>query len=260
MDSQERHDLKTNDLQEFFDNFGSFWKAWGNSILTVAAVIVIIFAGAKLYGDWTTSAREASWTDLAGATSPQSADMVAAEHGNPVVKALAFLKAGDLYLGQAGKPAVAEQRAMPVDGGEDPVKVQEQQLLDNAQARYQTVLSLNVPKVYKLNAQLGLASVAEGREQWDEARTLYEQVITEAGDSFASLKKLAQVKSDMLPGLAKPIVFGLDVDAQAEGMTIQSNDPTPAPALAPGTGTAPAPEAAPPGDDANIAAARWAMV
>lgn len=217
MESKEHHDLHGNDIQDFFENFGSFWKTWGNTLLTVIAVVVIIFAGTKLYRDWRANAQQAAWTDLAGATSPQAADMVASDHSNPAVKALAFLKAGDLYLQAAAKPAPAENRAMPVDAGAaDPVEAQRKQMLDSAETRYKTVLSLNAASLYQLNAQLGLASVAEGRKDWEQARTYYQQVIDEAGDKYAALKELATIKQGMLPNLESPIVFGPSADALAD--------------------------------------------
>lgn len=231
MDSQERHELKQNDLQDFLENFGGFWKKWGNTILTTIAVLIIIFAGSKLYNDWQYSAKESAWVDLAGATSPQSADMVANEHSNPTVQALAFLKAGDLFLAEASKPEPAEQRVLPVDGGGDPVEQERAQMLDNAASRYTTVLDLDVPLVYPLNAKLGLAAVAENREAWDEAAGLYQQVIDQAGDRHATLSALAKAKMDMLPQLKRPVVFGPDPDQQADPALTPALDSTPAPAM-----------------------------
>lgn len=219
MDSQERHDLKTNDLQDFIENFGDFWSKWGNTLLTVVAVIVIIFAGSKIYGDWTSQARETAWSDLAGASSPQAADMVASDHsGNTTVRILATLKAADLYLFQASKPEPAENRAKPIDEGGDPVQIDRNKMLDQAETRYKTVLQMDAPTIVKINANLGLASVEEGRANWDKAKTYYEAASTLAAGRFETLETLAKQKLELLPQLSRKVVFGPNVDQRAEGM------------------------------------------
>lgn len=227
MDSEERHDLKTNDLQDFFEHFGDFWSKWGNTLLTAVAVVVIVFAGSRIYSDWTAQAREAAWADLSGATSPQAADMVATDHsGHAMVRTLATLKAADFYLFEASLPAPAENRAAPVDGGADPVETERQALLDKAEARYKTVLKMDAPTIVRINAELGLASVAEGRQQWDQAGTHYDNAMKLAGDRYLTLKTLTQAKLDRLPQLSQNVVFGPSVDATAEGLgPVQPDSP-----------------------------------
>lgn len=219
MDSEERHDLKTNDLQDFIENFGDFWGKWGNTLLTAVAVVIIIFAGSRIYGDWTAQAREVAWTDLAGATSPQAADLVASDHsGNTTVRILATLKAADLYLYEASRPAPAENTAAPIDAGGDPIENQRKDMLEKAETRYNTVLQMDAPIIVQINAELGLASVSEGRQEWDLAKTHYENAAKLAGDRYVTLKTLTEQKLERLPQLSRNIVFGPSVDATAEGM------------------------------------------
>lgn len=217
MDSEHRHELKENDLQEFLENFGDFWKKYGNVILTVLAVVVIIYAGQRLWRDRAESARENAWTELAGATAPQAAERIAVDYSNPTVQAIAYLKAGDLYLAKGSMPDTASARAETLEG-ENPYEQQREQALQSAEGRYQQVQQLKVPKVYHLNAMLGLAAVAENRRNWQQAEQWYDQVLAAAGDQYVTLAELARAKKALLPQLQQKVVFAPDQEpGLAEG-------------------------------------------
>jgi len=71
------------------------------------------------------------------------------------------------------------------------------------------VLLLNVPRIYHANALLGLAAVAENRGNWDQADENYNRVIAL---SIPSLTAMARARQDMLPTLARPVVFAQPAD------------------------------------------------
>jgi len=199
MDSEHRHELKQNDLREFLENFGAFWEKHGTWILTVVAVVVVIWAGSTWWSNRQMQVRSSAWTALDGAASAPELDGVALDHSQPIVRALARLRAGDLYLDQAVHP----QRDLLSD---DDVR----QALDRAEQRYRDVLSLNVPPIYRANALLGLAAVAENRSQWDQAAASYELVM---GMDIPSLAAMARARKQMLPALARPVVFAASEQA-----------------------------------------------
>jgi hypothetical protein len=267
MDPQHQSEnLYENDLAEFLKNFGQFWNRHGNTILIVLIVVVLAFAGYRFFHFRTTTQHETAWSDLAFETSPDGFRAVGQSHRNPVVQSLAYLRAGDLFLSQAlspDRPVVNDP-----DADAPPPTHDRETLLRQAGESYQQAARIAPQPIFRLNALMGLASVAESQRQWDDARQVYQQVIDSAG-SFDAIAAQAQRRIALLPDLQSPVPFapdpprgtgmddggfGFEPPMMAPGLDITPGFPLELPPAAPGEGTpgeaTPAPPVEPPADPA----------
>jgi predicted negative regulator of RcsB-dependent stress response len=213
MDSEHRHELKENDLEQFLRNFKEWWGKHGNFLLVVILLAVLVFGGVRLYRGRLRDLHNQAWSDLANATSPEVYRQVVSEHDNPTVQALALLRAGDLQLQRATQPPQTdslgqtkpETTLSPAD---------RQAALEDATGLYQQVLQQDTaPPLIKLNARVGLASIAEARKQWDQARELWEAVKKDAGDTLPVIRAQAEGRLAMLDQLKSPVEFAPDKPA-----------------------------------------------
>lgn len=215
MDSKKRHELETNDLREFLDNFKDFWDKNGNSILITLIVVVGGYTAWNFYKKNKVEKVESAVMALSEATNGAYLMSVAEEH--PSVRHIAWQRAGDAYLEEA--------RAAAIKGEDGDVP----KLLDSAASAYQRVVDDedHAPE-FRINALLGLATTAEMRDKWDEAKGFYDRAYDLAGDQFVRLAVLAQTGRDGLDDLRHPIAFGPDLpDNPADlGLPMDPNDLT----------------------------------
>jgi len=217
MDSEHRHELKENDLADFLAHFGQWWAKHGTKLLTVVLVLAVAFTGKRWYDMRTVAAKENAWRDLAETTSPEGYRSVALTHPNAAVRALAYLRGADLLLANTAV-------------GDDSDLAETSQTLDSAALMYEQVINdRQTHLVYKLNAQLGLAAVAEGGRDWDAARQHYQSVIDQAGTQYTTIAKQAQARAAMLDRLEKPVVFGPE-ETEAAPPAAQDDSATTPPA------------------------------
>lgn len=199
MDSQDRHELKQNDLQEFLENFNEWWGKHGNTVLIVIATVVIVFAGYRIYTTRTAQIHDESWAELTAAVSPVSLDDVAERYArNPAIRDQAYLRAGDAYFLEAMPDMMEEKSAEHREAA-----------LEAAADRYQRVLDKSKQPVFRANALEGLANVAETREQWDKAADYWHQIIKLAErHHLHAFVHRAESRVNMIDTLRQPVVFG----------------------------------------------------
>jgi tetratricopeptide (TPR) repeat protein len=81
-------------------------------------------------------------------------------------------------------------------------------LLEQAQAVYQDIVQHYRDRVVPLGVALsGLATVAEQRGEWDEARRWYQAILDDARFDGTPYKSLAEKALAALPRLAEPVTF-----------------------------------------------------
>jgi tetratricopeptide (TPR) repeat protein len=234
MDTKHRHELEQNDLASFIVNFQAFWAKHGNKVLTVVLVVLAFFVVKRLLDQNRESQQEGSWADLATTSSPDGFAEVARKYEGTPVEAIAYLNAGDLLLRKAAIPE-APTTAPATQEADDPTRA-----LEQAESYYRKAQSAEaVSPIVKLNALLGLASVAESRGQIDEAKKLYQQVIDQAQD-FHSIRTQAEARLALADNLARPIVFGADEPRPSGSpgsflFDVENPTPTTRPATAPAT-------------------------
>ncbi|HEX7008822.1 MAG TPA: hypothetical protein VF184_02505 [Phycisphaeraceae bacterium] len=228
----EHDNLRENDLAEFLANFGEWWSKHWQHVLLAVLLIACVVLGVRLISDWRTSKREYAWLDLAGTTNPESYPLVAQEYDNPTVRALAYLRGGDLYHHQAMHP--------PAEG--DDQALTPQQRLEQASQLYQQALEATKEPVYRANALLGLAAVAETQQRWDQARQYYAQAQQVAGDQLPSIAAEAQRRQELLDALKQPVAFAPEPAVTAPSTQSTADEQAQeAPATQPGTDAAQAP-------------------
>lgn len=227
MDSEHRHELQENDLAEFLANFGSWWKKHGNTTIIVVLIISAYIAGKRWYDHSKAQAHEAAWSELAIQSSPESYELFAKGQSDPVIRALAYLRAADQMLSlaaQTPEEPTDKDQTDPLTPKDTPDQnntddalngtapdLTREQVLDRAASLYQKVVEqVEVHPVYRFNALLGLAAVAEGAGQWPEATRYYNLLLEEAGSGYESIASQARVKLAMLDQITTPIEFAPD--------------------------------------------------
>ncbi len=98
MKSEERHELKTNELGKITHQAGAFFETYGNQIL-LSIVAVILVATAVVW--WQRSSREsaaAGWAELAAARSAEDFANVADKYPGTTVGAAARLSEAEYHL------------------------------------------------------------------------------------------------------------------------------------------------------------------
>jgi hypothetical protein len=228
-------------------SFWAWWNKWGLWTLTSVALALAIVAVYRWVSASRTAAHERAWGELAGATSPESLRQVALENSNdPAVGALAQLRAGDLLLGRVVDPESATRNATtkPASGLGSSNRSPEEERSFNLKAAedaYKAVLSgKDVSVVIQLNARLGLAAVAESREDWGKARESYEAAIKQAGDEFPLIKSQAVARKALLDRLPSSLAFSPEKPPAPPVDEKQALDAFPAPHMSVGASTKPA--------------------
>lgn len=209
MDSQERHELKQNDLMEFFTHFREWWDKHGTNTLLV---VLIILAGAVGYNYWSNySSRQAeeAWSALDGASGPEGMADVAAAYGQQPVADFALLRAADQLMVEARHGL----QATMVGEEADVVELTDEQVqarLQRAEKFYQQVIDNQPdtanPPLAMLNAMMGLAAVYESTGRFDEAEQTYDQVIAKAG-MYRTIANQAQQQRQALEQIRTPVEF-----------------------------------------------------
>ncbi len=204
MDSDHRHELKENDLAEFMRNFGQFWTRWGNSLLLVVLVVLIAVVSVQMITAHRFRRHEQNWSSLEFETSPAALASVAETVSHPPIRALAHLRAGDALLRGEAVDAVSSPDDASASG---PAAAQRR--LRQAAEHYEAVRQMaDADALFKLNALLGLAAVAESQRQWDLAQQLYEQAVAESREQQQpALAEQAAQRLAMLDRLREPMTL-----------------------------------------------------
>ena len=193
MDSERRHELETNDLKEFLDNFKDFWEKHGNKVLIVLIAALLVYAGPKYYGNWEKKKENEAAEALTAATSVETLLAVADEHER--VRDEATRKAADLLMSDA--------RVALIAGESDEASKK----LDRASAAYTALAERGQTTPYQLVGHEGLAKVAIMKEQWDEAKSHYETLAEVAGETYTYHAAKAKAKIEALPKLKDTVAF-----------------------------------------------------
>ncbi len=221
MDAKERHELKDNDLAEFLNNFGEWWSKNGNFTMIVVILALAGWFGYRYINQTRALANEHAWADLAATTSPTGYRGIADEYDDfPSIRAQALLRGADQFHQQANK-LVQEDN----EGGMSP-----DEALDSAQSLYKRVLDADELPVFRANAALGLANVAETRGDFEAAAGYWDQAKQIADEArLSAIVTQAQIRMDMIESLQTPIIFGEPVPEEAPSEEaadeVTANDP-----------------------------------
>ena len=198
MDSERRHELETNDLREFLDNFKDFWDKHGNKVLIVLIVVLGSFAAYNYYNRWSQGKLEDANEALDGATSPTALLAVAEEHSRAYDEAMR--RAGDLYLADAREASIKD----------DPKALKS--ALDKAASAYTALTTRSQTTEYQLAGHEGLAMVAIEAKEWDKAKDQFKKMKDLAGDRYPAQAQRAEAGPQMVDLVRNQVAFAPDDD------------------------------------------------
>jgi len=205
MDAKERHELKDNDLAEFIQNFGEFWGKSGNLIMIVVMLSLAGFVGMRWYTNEQVKGHDNAWSDLAISSTPNSYRNTAEDAQDyPAVQAQALLRGAWMFHEQA---LTLEAES----GGEDTKVMSVEESLTNAEAMYKQLLESDHLPVFRANAALGLANVAETLRDFEAAKGYWIKAKEIAeGAQLGVIATQAQVRLDLIGSISEPIVLADD--------------------------------------------------
>jgi hypothetical protein len=175
MKSEERHELKENDLASWLQ-FGlwAFLKQNGSYVLLVVALGFLGFQLWRLYEQRQENERRAAWAELRSATmSDEPADFlnVIEKYQYKPVQAEAYLDLGGCYQRLILDPARMVSKKLGRD-----------ECLTKAQGYYKSALDvLGSDPLVGGKAHLGIAAALEDQGEWDKARAEYQILADESG-------------------------------------------------------------------------------
>lgn len=241
MDTEHRHDLEQNDLEQFLAHFKEWWSKWGNSILTAVLVVLLVVVVWRFIENRRAAIEEQNLSGLYTETSPEGMRDFARGVSDPAVQARAYLRAADMLLIRASLPAAATGSISDPDAQTPaPAEREPRSELEEALAIYQQVATTKgVHPVVRLNAELGRAAVIEGlmglagsdraASLRKEAGEVYTSIATEAAPSYPAIAARARQRRALLDELARPMIFGPDLSPQGAAESESGSQTTTAP-------------------------------
>lgn len=202
MDSQHRHELKENDLEEFLKHSGDAWKKYGTQLLTLIAIGMAAFMVARYFNGREARNLEAAYSTLANASSPRAKIEAADEHGSIAgFKGKAMLDAAD----QLSREAIF---GVAASAGNNPLAADDRKKnLTQAAETYQKVIDLKHSPLQVLYARFNLAATQESLGNFAGARVQYEAIQKEAGENWPHMANAAKNLAKELDRIATPIEF-----------------------------------------------------
>jgi len=172
MRSQERHELKKNELADTLERLQAFFIRHGSKVLVgVILVVVVVMAGIYFYRS-AQMARMQAWEQLfsarnaAGAgAKPDDLQLLAQQTSDPNLAAFAWKQAGDMWHMQSMTES-------------NPTKKSD--LLDQARKAYESVVNKYPNQALAAgSAKMGLGVILEDQGKFNEAKKVYQEVIDE---------------------------------------------------------------------------------
>jgi len=191
MKSNDRHELKKNDLADTLEQFKMFFEVHGSKILSVTVLAVVVVAAVFYFIHSSAVARAQAWEQLLAIKSGRGAaeDLrnLANSTSDRKVAAFSWKELGDVLLMQS---LVVDDSAKKKDS------------LQQSEQAYQTVVDKYADFPIPLaGAKMGLAALYETTGKWDQARQMYQQI--EAANALAGtgIQNLAKNKLQNLAAL-----------------------------------------------------------
>ena len=205
MDSHDRHELKQNDLAEFFTHFKEWWDKHGTSLLLA---IILVLGGMYAYRWYSTKehkAKHAAWSAVLAAGTPEAMQDMAAQYADiSGAWCRATLDAADSLANQANlgvEPSAAGQPGQDINLTDE----QRQRKLELAEKLYQQVIDRGTP-LFVLNARAGLAAAYESMSEFDKAAAQY-AALRKDGAAWPTVVRQAERQAADLPRLKAPVEF-----------------------------------------------------
>ena len=183
-----------------WEKFKVWWNKHSAKVLGVAIVVALVIFGIRTLKQRAADTREHEQWLLATETGPDSFRELASLTSNDAVELQANLRGADLLLARVARPSESGQNALTAE--------ERKVALDKAEGMCRAVSSASKHPLLTINARMRLASIAEARGQWDQAKVEYQAVQKDAaGAGNEYFQKLAVVHEKMIARLQSPPVF-----------------------------------------------------
>lgn len=200
MKASRRQQLRTNELAQSLAEAIEFIKANSGTVVVGVAAVVLVVALVVYWYSASVAVTQRGWSDLFGSQLEPSPEArlsklraVATSYKEPQLAALAWLTYGD------GAYQQARSAAQPAD---------QQRMFGEALKAYQTVIDQYPDELLAAaGARFKLASLAEDRRRWDDARMYYQAIIDD--NRLATYPQAAMAKEALarLDAISEQVVF-----------------------------------------------------
>ncbi len=225
MDSQERHELKQNDLAEFLSHFKQWWDKHGTTFLLVLVIAIGGLYGYRWYTTKEHRRKHAAWSAVMAAGTPEALQDVAAQHADvDGAWSRATLDAADSLASQANLGVEPSAAGQP-DQSTDLTEEQRQRKLELAEKLYQQVIERGTP-LFAANARAGLAAVYESMGEFDKAAAQYAQ-LQQTASAWPVIVRQAQRQAADLERLKQPVEFRPAPEIPEDAATEADEQPDP---------------------------------
>jgi tetratricopeptide (TPR) repeat protein len=237
MKSEERHELKENDLVGWMNQLPIYARLYGSYVLFAIALVLLGYQVFRWYEREQERKLESAWSELTDASGafgaraapdPAKLRTVIAKYDNQPIQALAYVALGDYY---------AETVNLGEAPGDSKVTITTDQANQEALNAYQKVIAdYSDQPLALVRARLGLGRIYENLGQWDKARAQYQAVLDDKTSRLADSAFAAEARRriDRLADWQRPVRFGPPVpEARTSPLPGLPGLPTSLPALGP---------------------------
>ena len=211
MEQNPQLNLEDNDLQGTLAKAKAWWDQHGTKVLLVVLLIALTLTGRRFYQRHLEQQRDESWGGLATATSPDVSRMLAESYTKPGFQAAAYLRAGDLLLYRAFRDSTTHPPTTTPDATAS-APPDRQRDLTEARSYFQKVVDLpGASELFKLNAKLGLAAIAEELNETAQAKALYLEIEAQAGAKYPAIVAQARNRAARVERISRPVQFAKDM-------------------------------------------------
>lgn len=256
MDAEHRHELKSNELVEFFAQLPDFVRKYSNQILGVCLILIALVV-IPLWKNWRQEGRRAQQAAMV------SRIQTAREAVSKAVQQTEGIQPGTLLDSAAEELKTAAETAPQKDLAAL-ARIEEAKLLRSAlhlqadlnaeevsskltqaQQACQEALTLAQSPTIKGMAELQLGLCAEESGQYEQARDIYTRILQNTGYQGTSVIEQARLRLDLLEDNSVKVVFApAPPEEKPEPAEASSEQPQAAPAQTLAPAPAPAPESA----------------
>lgn len=207
MKTERRRELQTNVLSQQIDDVGTYVRENALRLIAVFTATIVLVGGSVWYIKGRQSRIMEGWATLADSSltaDPVSAvgrfRGVAAQGGNADLTIAAWLRIGDLAMGQLAVPTAVDE------GEENSAELDWRQI---AREAYEKVLEIAGSREMTARGQalMMLGVLAEDRGEFEDAREYYLRIVDDEALALTPLPLQAEYRLEGLARWSEPVTF-----------------------------------------------------
>ena len=255
MDAEHRHELKTNELAEFFAQLPDFMRKYSNQIIGVCLILTALVV-IPLWKHWRQESRRAQQAAMVSRIQTAREAVTKATRQTEGVQPASLLDSAAEELRTASQTAPQEdlaalarieeakllRSALHLQADLSPEEVSSR--LAKAQEACQQALSLAQSPTLKGLAELQLGLCAEESGQYEQARDIYTRIVQNTAYQGTSVTEQARQRLEQLEDNSVKVVFAPATPQEKESSSAAPEAQQAAPAAQPSLVPAPSAESA----------------